>query len=152
MSELRRRASSGEKKASSAEKKALNVQQRTNLPYHESPSNPDSFNPDSLNPNSANSVSTTRVIRVSDFLANQPERNTNGSVNSGFTAFPHRNVWKNTGISLSIYITIFPAMLIGVRAIFFFVFLAQEASRNDLEARAVIFPKFEPVASHGDPF
>ena len=35
---------------------------------------------------------------------------------------------------------------------FFTNLLAHYWSKNDLEPRGVIFPKYEPVASHMDPF
>ena len=35
--------------------------------------------------------------------------------------------------------------------LFYMVFRAPEASRKLPEARGFVFPKYEPVASHGDP-
>ena len=35
--------------------------------------------------------------------------------------------------------------------IFYSILEAREVSRNLPDARAIIFPKYEPVASHGDP-
>ena len=42
-------------------------------------------------------------------------------------------------------------MKIILNFIFIIYFEAWELFKNDIEARGVIFPNFEPVATHGDP-
>ena len=60
------------------------------------------------------------------------------------------NIRKNTGHIFLGYFGIFD----NFRIFFFFIgfFRAQEVFRNLPGARGVVFPKYEPVASHGDPF
>ena len=55
---------------------------------------------------------------------------------------------KNTGF---LYFLVF-SVFFCIFSIFYRVFRAREAFRNLPGARGVVFPKYQPVASHGDPF
>ena len=58
------------------------------------------------------------------------------------------NIRKNTGFSFFFQIL----YTFRIFLIFYRVFRAREAFRNLPGARGVVFPKYQPVASHGDPF
>ena len=60
-------------------------------------------------------------------------------------------LWENEATGLNIIFLIYIYIYI-----FFLIFAVglgvREVYKNDLELRGVISPKYEPVASHGDPF